>query len=1471
MTAIDTSQRLSALDILEEFDARNIAWGLLDESRTRDELVDALEGRWSGGDPSTCIDMLVADGLVVQVPRTWPNRYRTRMGESVRLFVHLRQLFPGKTWESGSPLVSDFRFLRRARRFPRRFMDAAQVDAALNSVGMSAQLRGQASRVIGERRLSRFQLDASIAVLNAVQGSGRDSGVVVGAGTGSGKTLSFYLPALTLLASDADSQRNVVAIYPRNELLKDQLATALIETRALKARGGRQLTIGAYFGPTPFDSNREPEKRSGWRKRGDSYVCPFLRCPGVDPATPCNGDLLWTPSGRGGPLDWGRLRCQKCGEVIGSDEIRLTRTSIQSTPPDILFTTTEMLNLSLSDGWSRHVFGVGSNARRKPALVLLDEIHTYVGTTGAQAALLLRRWRRLLASPVAWVGLSATLANATDFFAGLCGLEPESVLDIRPDEADMIEVGADYQLLLRGDPASQSALLSTSIQSLMLLRRVLDESGREALGVHGTRVFAFLENLDLVNRLYRQLLDAEGRDPFGRPAPAKAVLAALRSPDEQRRGMPVLDADAWEADGQCWWMPDVLGFGTRSLSVSRTSSQDSGVAADSDVVIASSSLEVGYDDSRVGAVLQHKAPRDIAQFLQRRGRAGRLQQQRPWTVVVLSDYGRDRQAFQGYESLLDPEIPPKTLPLGNQAVRKMQAAMCLLDWIAVRTRVDQGTKWSVRKAWSAPGKFPSRSQLEQSVQLLAEVMDGGPARHDLVRFVQSGLALTTDELTTVCWESPRSLLLDVVPTAYRRLQSDWATVQDEHLVPRTDTVAKQPLPEFIPLNLFSDLELPEIEVQPPEDYDPAAETSIGVAMGLAELAPGKVTLRWAVDKVRGLWVEPPQGDTLALEAGLAKHGEVITQVSMGGVSIPVVRPFVVAPTVPPAQVRPTSNGRLHWNLEVGQQIGTEIPRPRNSALGSVVSRLEAHLATDRGPLTLYRYARSGECEVVTSTGRERKTFDFSFGSQPAAVGFRLDVDSLVATANLPADLASLDLESDPKRLRQLRSDRFLNVCQEAVSGLGWNRFVSMWVGEVALSSIGMSLSSGSSLVQVTGFSIDQWLRSVEDVVDGVLSVSEAEDPDEVPLRRSVLEAFATDDVRQAVADCVVILSAPPDDSWMPWLRKRLLSTLAAAWQEAAQLACPDFSTESDLMVDVVDDGESARLLFTDPSGGGGNLIESLSRAIADDPRRFDQLVVAALAPASGEVVDDALHQTLDLLETNPQIRDSSQQFRVSRSNRLAAWQGLIRNLDQQGVPTDHSTVAALATRIFRPGSSTGSDELLSSLLAQWERVESDLGFALDPRTIAVLLAKREPVAAQVSHIRGRPITASSRSLQSVLQSLLWPSACASRRFALQTSNRFVSDAAATERTLALQLLPTADHLIDVGDPRWRDDLTAALTRWGTARLTSQTSPQQLGDALRDLAVDPIELSWLLVHPSLGDLIRTGGHYSVRVNLREAPQ
>ena len=118
-------------------------------------------------------------------------------------------------------------------------------------------------------------------------------------------------------------------------------------------------------------------------------------------------DLIWPQADRDRNAD--RLRCVSCHLTLDGD-LALTRESLRARPPDLLFTTTEMLNRHASaTGLGRLM---GWRAATPPRLVLLDEVHTYSGVHGAQVALLLRRWRHSVRSPVTFAGLSATLRDA---------------------------------------------------------------------------------------------------------------------------------------------------------------------------------------------------------------------------------------------------------------------------------------------------------------------------------------------------------------------------------------------------------------------------------------------------------------------------------------------------------------------------------------------------------------------------------------------------------------------------------------------------------------------------------------------------------------------------------------------------------------------------------------------------------------------------------------------------------------------------------------------------------------------------------------------------------------------------------------------------------------------------------------------------------------------------------------------------
>ncbi|HEY2196308.1 MAG TPA: protein DpdJ [Mycobacterium sp.] len=1480
MVDVKPAVLLRTLDKLEDDEARNLVWGLTEETWTEDNIIQKIATVTPSHDPYEVLEQLEQHGLVFGLDRRWPKEYRTRMAETMRLMSHLRQQFPNKPWQAAPRLVADFRFRHEARRFPERNIPADAVVTRLRSQHLLPRQIEAAQQILGDRELSVFQLDSTVEVFGAM--TGRDRGVVVSAGTGSGKTLAFYLPALTYLAtrSPASQGVGVMAIYPRNELLKDQLATALDETRRLRAAGGRLIRIGAYFGNTPIKAADEHGPHRTWRRSGADWICPFLTCraPSVDGR--CGGELLWRSADY--QLEREQLNCAKCGDIVTGDEVVLTRNSMQRRPPDLLFTTTEMLNRSLSDGWSMHVFGVGPSALTKPTLVLLDEVHTYEGTDGAQVAYLLRRWRHLMAGPTTWVGLSATLANADRFFTDLCGLGDGMVVNVQPQLEHMPPRGREYQVVLRGDPGPQTALLSTTIQSLMLLRRVLD-AGPTDLGAYGSRIFAFCDKLDLVNRLFRQVLDAEGFTPTGQRKPNGFALAGLRMSRAAQRFGPVVDWPSRDADGQQWWLAEQLGFEDRVLTIARTSSQDSGVSTAADIIVTTSSLEVGFDDPTVGAVLQHKAPRDIASFLQRRGRAGRIQVQRPWTVVVLSDYGRDRSAYQDYETLLAPALPEKRLPLGNQSVRKMQAAMCLIDWAANRLNIsarrDKGR--TMRKVFIQPDDDHAKVRTEVT-DLLERVMSDGLERDELMAFVGASLRLSADGLDAVCWEQPRSLLLDVVPTARRRLRSNWAAYNDGQVIAKKEQwVRDSPLPEYIPKALFSDLCLPEVAIDPPTAYDDAARESIGVTVALNELAPGNVTMRWAVKRTKGLWIEPADdGTAIALEGGLAHSGQIIADIPCGDRVVPLVRPLITAPKVPDIDVQPSSNGRLQWRIE--RQAPDEsitIIRPRTGPLSTCISEVLAYLHTGRGPLHTWRYATDTSASVVRRNGgRQRVANSFTWKGQPAALGYEATVDAQIVTLTLPITLTEFALSSSAKRLRQLRRDFFVDQLRARLHNLRIDPFLSRQIAEALVAAAALLIGDNPA-IDLPAVAASEWRHLVTNLLsEGVIDLedddeSDGQDTSPQPHQR-LLDALTETYNACAIVETIGLLKMAPDNRWLPWLRTRYVQTVAAAWQAAAQQICPDFDADLNSVIDVdpVTDGPTATFVLSDSSVGGGGMLEALTSRISEDPRRFDYLVVAALQPSDLEDVDRSLREVLTLLGSQRDVADAAKRFRSATNDRLAVWQDLIAVLVAHGVSPAHATVTALASRIFRVGSSQISDDLLRGCLSRWDDIETRAGFAVDHRSICTTLAADPEIRGALARAVPEGSGAEEGWTRSVLQGLLWPTAEARRASSLVASNRFVNEAPMTERTLVLDTLPDPIGDVDVDDPQWLQLLTDRIARTGRCRLISTTNDRaHLKQALQRLATSPIELGWLHVHPHIEALSRRDGLLSIVVSLEEAPQ
>ena len=101
--------------------------------------------------------------------------------------------------------------------------------------------------------------------------------------------------------------------------------------------------------------------------------------------------------------------------------------------------------------------------------------------------------------------------------ASICNLDEEEVDHVEPYYDEMSEESGEYTVILRSDPTSQVAVLSTTIQTLLLLPRLLDKQSkqsRQSQGVFGTKTWVFTDDLDVTNRLYDFIQDADNEKEY---------------------------------------------------------------------------------------------------------------------------------------------------------------------------------------------------------------------------------------------------------------------------------------------------------------------------------------------------------------------------------------------------------------------------------------------------------------------------------------------------------------------------------------------------------------------------------------------------------------------------------------------------------------------------------------------------------------------------------------------------------------------------------------------------------------------------------------------------------------------------------------------------------------------------------------------------------------------------------------------
>lgn len=1466
---------LDVLEAIERLELRALRWGFADGSLTLAEAEElAAQVLTAGTDPSEAIDLLLRRRLLFETPQPDGEiQLRSRFAEIVRLLSRLRQQFPGRAWATAPRLVSDYRVDIRRRRYPDRNRPSEEVFARISG-GAASPFRRELWSALAPAglKLADFQEEAAQRLLRAVG----DTGVIVTAGTGSGKTLAFYLPALIRVAEAVQAGQHwtkALAIYPRTELLKDQFSETFRMARRLAplmSAPRRPLRVGAYFGSTPNRAQATDVAQRGWRRRGQDFICPWLPCP------TCGSDLLW----READLASGRehLSCSKstCHDTITDQEIVLTRGRLTREPPDIVFTTTEMLNQRLSDLSARRLFGVGQPPGKRPIYALLDEVHTYTGVSGAQSALTLRRWRHALAAPVTYVGLSATLREAPRFFADLVGLEPSQVMEATPSQ--FVDEGAEYQLLLRGDPASQTSLLSTSIQALMLLGRMLDPlDGGPSQGAFGSRLFAFTDNLDVINRLFDSLRDAEGLSIFGRQQ--GPPLAALR-----QRPRDAVEHARRDRDGQVWRAAELIGRDlTAPLAVGRTSSEDAGVMSDADVVVATASLEVGYNDSRVGAVLQHKAPRDAASFLQRRGRAGRARGMRPITATVLSDYGRDRVAFEAYEHLFDPELPPQRLPVQNEYVLRMQGTYALLDWLAASSGRPWGWAWDVLSRPGRPGQPPDPLR-EDAKQRLLRLLEGDTATlHSLSDHLVGALKVDAATVEALLWRPPRAILLEAAPTLARRLHREWRTAQASRDGELDFQVDWHPLPDFVARTLFTDLSLPEVMVVLPPatvNHDEKLKT-MAVAPALSELAPGRVTRRFATEHGGLHHWSPLDPDEPFQQLEISSYAEVaepVGEFEADGQAYRVFRPWRVRLEHARRHIAgPTSNARLEWRSQfapIGEpaslDLGARNPwRTHVRGISAYLHRFRSHVATRR-------FAIGGEAILRRLQGDRRINYEFQDRGARAAVGFEIDVDALAVDLDLAlADARIADLPPEllaGSRLGYLRH----RLLTDPEMPEDVDLFQRDWLHQVFMSAAVVRAAATNATLEQAARAILQDADAERQLTEAIGAIFQgqgvSDDPDSADAEDDAQQDHDSQsgasgvasaqgqtlagllhraDVRARLGNLATEMSHPDPSALRQWVRETLVATTAEAILQAVTALVPRHISADSLMVDI-EHGEAVRIWVTESTLGGAGVLQAVFERVADEPRAIFTALEAAFAPTDLELAAEGLETFVRLTQADEAIATAVRTLRAatSYSEREPARAVLYDLLSRRGLDVGHALSVSLNARLLTPTSSAALDGLLADLLARWRALETQLGVALGLRQIAYVFALDATLRARAQAAAGLPNTLDTAEAAQVLANLLWPRGVEISQQALQSYNRF-APRRSTDPRLARALFQHVGHRLQLTDPDCDANLSAALARDGSAELAAPLDElAALRSKLLEALINPVDVGYLQFFPRL---------------------
>ena len=241
-------------------------------------------------------------------------------------------------------------------------------------------------------------------------------------------------------------------------------------------------------------------------------------------------------------------------------------------------------------------------------------------------------------------------------------------------------------------------------------------------------------------------------------------------------------------------------------------------------------------------VLQYTAPANVASFVQRKGRGGRKVGTRPIVVTVLSPYkSTDLFLFRNEHILTDPTFQKLPLNSQNRYLQRIHGFYAFFDWLAYRAScagIDLELDNLSRQGYEY--------LIEQSVDfgVLLEFKD----------YLKQAFAIPDDAIKQVLDDESEGFLCQIF---YEGLMKGVNLQFERENKPRVKT--RDLLYKHLPENLFSDINLPEVQVDyRPDNNNPNKKpNSESISLAVSETIPGNVTFRGGEGST---WIPPEISD-----------------------------------------------------------------------------------------------------------------------------------------------------------------------------------------------------------------------------------------------------------------------------------------------------------------------------------------------------------------------------------------------------------------------------------------------------------------------------------------------------------------------------------------------------------------------------------------------------------------------------------